>query len=102
MVLNKRSLAFARDKNLIFRVHELPQFVMIIHIQVGKIYNNYCIFMIFVASEASDISFKTITVASEASDLLFKTIIFHVTPSGPQVFRQGFSDGEGCGGGSGG
>ena len=39
-----------------------------------------------------------IFVASEASDLLFKTIIFHVTPYGPQVFTQGFSDGGGGGG----
>ena len=34
-------------------------------------------------------------VASEASDLLFKTINFHVIPYGPQVFTQGFSDGGG-------
>ena len=38
-----------------------------------------------------------IIVASIASDLLFKTIIFHVTPYGPQVFTQGFSDGGGGG-----
>ena len=37
-------------------------------------------------------------VTSKASDLLFKTIISHVTPSGPQVFTQGFSDGGGGGG----
>ena len=42
--------------------------------------------------------FQHIFVASEASDLLFKTIIFHVTPYGPQVFTQGFSDGGGAGG----
>ena len=46
--------------------------------------------------------FQTVIVASEASDLLFKTIIFHVTPYGPQVFTQGFSDGGGGGGGGGG
>ena len=39
---------------------------------------------------------------SEASDLLFKTIISHVTPSGPQLFTHGFSDGGGGGGGGGG
>ena len=39
-----------------------------------------------------------IFVASEASDLLFKTIIFHLTPYGPQVFTQCFSEGGGgCG-----
>ena len=42
-----------------------------------------------------------VIVASEASDLLFKTIIFHVTLYGPQVFTQGFSDGGGGGGGGG-
>ena len=40
------------------------------------------------------------------SDLLFKTIIFHVTPYGPQVSTQGFSElsvgGGGGGGGEGG
>ena len=47
-------------------------------------------------------------MASEASDLLFKTIISHVTPYGPQVFTQGFSElsagggGGGVGGGGGG
>ena len=41
-------------------------------------------------------------VASEASDLLFKTIISHVTPYGPQVFTQGFSELSAGGGGGGG
>ena len=42
-----------------------------------------------------------IFVASKASDLLFKTIIFHMTPYGPKVFTQGFSDRGGGGGGGG-
>ena len=37
-------------------------------------------------------------VASKASDLLFESIKFHVTPYGPQVFTQGFSDRGGGGG----
>ena len=43
-----------------------------------------------------------VIVASEASDLLFKTLIFHVTPYGPQVFTQGFSELSAGGGGGGG
>ena len=35
------------------------------------------------------------------SDLLSKTIISHVTPSGPQVFTQGFSELSAGGGGGG-
>ena len=41
-----------------------------------------------------------VIVASEASDLYFKTIIFHVVPSGPQLYTQGFLDGGGGGGGA--
>ena len=41
-----------------------------------------------------------IIVASKASDHLFKAIIFHVIPYGPQVFTQDFSDGGGGGGGA--
>ena len=47
-------------------------------------------------------NFTIIFVASEASDLLFKTIISHVTPYGPQVFTQGFSELSAGGGGGGG
>ena len=39
---------------------------------------------------------------AKASDLLFKTIISHVTPYGPQVFTQGFSELSAGGGGGGG
>ena len=42
-------------------------------------------------------SIPALVFTSEASNLLFKTIIFHVTPYGPQVFTQGFSDGGGGG-----
>ena len=38
---------------------------------------------------------------AKASDLLFKTIISHMTPYGPQVFTQGFSELSAGGGGGG-